>query len=148
MKAIGKLKKEPGIWLYDAPKPVVGPSDVLIKIQKTSICGTDVHIYNWDAWAQKTITVPLTIGHEFYGIVDKVGSQSKKSIKPVDLVSGECHLICWDFRNCRASKCHLCPNTIGIGVSCTGCFSEYFVMPASNVITLPKKIEDNVASLL
>ncbi len=147
MKAIGKLKKEPGIWMYEAPKPQMGPSDVLVKIQKTSICGTDVHIYNWDAWAQKTIPVPMTIGHEFYGIVEEVGC-NEKTIKPGDRVSGECHLICWDCRNCRAGKCHLCPNTIGVGVSCTGCFAEYFVLPASNVIVLPDKIEDNTASLL
>ncbi len=147
MKALGKLKKEPGLWLYEAPFPQMGPSDVLIKIQKTSVCGTDVHIYNWDAWAQKTIPVPMTIGHEFYGIVEKVGSDVS-TVKIGDRVSGEGHLVCGNCRNCRAGKFHLCGNTIGIGVNCTGCFSDYFVLAASNVVVLPSTIEDTVASML
>jgi threonine 3-dehydrogenase len=147
VKALGKLKKEAGIWLYDAPMPQMGPDDVLIKIQKTSICGTDVHIYNWDEWAQKTIPVPMTTGHEFYGIVEKVGS-NVKTVKPGDRVSGESHLICWDCYNCKTGKHHLCPNTLGIGVTCPGCFAEYFAFPASNVIVLPGNVSDDVASML
>lgn len=147
MKALGKLKKEPGIWLYDAPLPQMNPDEVRIRIQRTSVCGTDVHIYEWDEWAQRTIPVPMTTGHEFYGIVDQVGAQVT-SIKVGDRVSGEGHLICWECRNCRAGKRHLCRNTRGVGVTCTGCFAEYFVMPASNVVVLPPSIPDNVASML
>ncbi len=147
MKALGKLKREPGLWLYDAPMPEIGPEDVLIKIQKTSVCGTDVHIYNWDDWAQKTIPVPITTGHEFYGIIEKIGSCAK-GVKVGDRVSGEGHLICWECRNCRAGKRHLCRNTMGIGVTCTGCFAEYFAFPATNVVVLPDEIPDNIASML
>ena len=147
MRALGKLKKEPGIWMYDAPLPKIGPDDVLIKIQKTSVCGTDVHIYKWDEWAQKTVPVPMTTGHEFYGIIDKVG-QNVKNVKPGDRVSGEGHLVCGHCRNCRAGRGHQCENVEGIGYDCTGCFSDYFAFPASNVILLPKAIDDNVASIL
>lgn len=147
MKALGKLKKERGIWLYDAKVPEARPGEVRIRIQKTSVCGTDVHIYEWDEWAQRTIPVPMTTGHEFYGIVDQVGP-GVTSIKEGDRVSGEGHLICWECRNCRAGKRHLCRNTQGVGVTCTGCFAEYFVMPASNVVVLPSTVSDNVASML
>ncbi len=147
MKALGKLKKETGLWLYDAPMPEIGPNDVLIKVKKTAICGTDLHIYKWDEWAQATIPVPMTVGHEFTGVVEAVGSEVK-NVKPGDRISGEGHLVCGVCRNCRAGKRHLCRNTIGIGVNRTGCFAEYISMPSSNVFLLPKEINDDVASFL
>ncbi len=147
MKALGKLKKEPGLWMYDAPMPQMGPNDVLIRIKKTAICGTDLHIYKWDAWAQATIPVPMTVGHEFFGVIDKVGSEVK-GFKQGDRVSGEGHLICGYCRNCRAGRLHHCRNTVGIGVQKTGCFAEYLVMPASNVVHVPSEVSDDVASFL
>jgi threonine 3-dehydrogenase len=147
MKALGKLKKEPGIWLYDAPMPKVGPRDVLIKVKKTGICGTDLHIYTWDQWAKQTIPVPLTTGHEFFGIVAEVGKEVK-SFKVGDRVSGEGHITCGICRNCLKGLRHLCKNTEGTGVNRTGCFSEYFVLPESNVVQVPKEIPDKVAAFL
>lgn len=147
MKALGKLKKEPGLWLYDAPMPSIGHNDILIKIKKTGICGTDVHIYNWDEWAQKTIPVPMTIGHEFVGVIEKVGSEVK-NFKPGDRVSGEGHLNCGTCRNCRAGERHLCRNTIGVGVNRTGCFAQYIAIPASNAVLVPDEIPDDIASFL
>lgn len=146
MKALGKLKNEPGVWLYDAPMPEMGPDDVLIKIKKTSICGTDLHIHEWDEWARNTIPVPMTIGHEFMGVIEKVGS-SVKGFQPGDRVSGEGHITCGYCRNCRAGKQHLCRNTFGVGVNRTGCFAEYLSIPAENVFLLPKEIPDEVASI-
>ncbi len=145
MKALGKLKKEPGIWMYDAPLPEIGHNDLLIKIRKTAICGTDVHIYNWDEWAQKTIPVPMTVGHEFVGVVEKCGSDVK-GFKPGDRVSGEGHLVCGTCRNCRAGMRHLCRNTLGVGVHKTGCFAEYLAIPADNVLLVPDSISDDIAS--
>lgn len=146
MKALGKLKKEEGIWMYDAPMPEIGPNDLLVKIKKTAICGTDIHIYNWDAWAQKTIPVPMTVGHEFAGVVEKVGS-AVKSFKVGERVSGEGHVTCGECRNCRAGVRHLCPNTVGIGVNRTGCFAEYLSIPAFNAFKLPDDITDDQASI-
>jgi threonine 3-dehydrogenase len=147
MKALGKLKKEPGIWLYDAPIPEIGPNDLLIKIKKTSLCGTDLHIYDWDKWAQETVPVPLTTGHEYMGIVEKVGS-AVTSFKVGDRVSGEGHLTCGICRNCRAGKRHLCRSTRGVGYHCTGCFAEYFALPAEYAFHLSKAISDDVGSIL
>ncbi|MBS0615007.1 MAG: L-threonine 3-dehydrogenase [Verrucomicrobia bacterium] len=147
MKALGKLKKEKGLWLYDAPMPEIGPDEVLIKIKYTALCGTDLHIYLWDAWAQKTIPVPMTVGHEFMGIIEKVG-RDVKGLKVGDRVSGEGHIVCGRCRNCREERRHLCPSTQGIGVNRTGCFAEYLAHPAINVIPLPKEIPDEVASFL
>ncbi|MGH2639116.1 MAG: L-threonine 3-dehydrogenase, partial [Rhabdochlamydiaceae bacterium] len=147
MKALGKLHKKPGLWLYDAPIPEVGPDDLLIKICKTSLCGTDLHIYEWDEWAQKTIPVPITVGHEFFGIVEKMGS-NVKNYKKGDRVAGEGHIICGTCRNCRAGRFHLCPNTLGVGVNRTGCFAEYVPIPAFNAFKLPKEIPDDIASIL
>jgi threonine 3-dehydrogenase len=147
MRALGKLKKEEGLWMYDAPIPEIGPRDILIKIKKTAICGTDLHIYNWDEWAQNTIPVPMTTGHEFVGTVEKIGSEVQ-AFKKGDRVSGEGHISCGICRNCRAGKRHLCRNTQSIGVTRTGCFAEYLAMPVANVIHLPKAIPDNVASFL
>ncbi|MEY2481371.1 MAG: threonine 3-dehydrogenase [Verrucomicrobiota bacterium] len=132
MKALVKRRAEPGLWLEDVPVPEVGSDDVLIRILKTSICGTDVHIYNWDAWSQKTIPVPMVIGHEFVGIVDLVGDRVKGFAKG-DLVTGEGHIVCGHCRNCLAGRRHLCPNTQGVGVNRQGAFAEYLSIPTSNV---------------
>lgn len=147
MKALGKLKRERGLWMYDAPEPVIGTHDLLIRPIKTAICGTDVHIYEWDAWAQKTVPVPITTGHEFVGIVEDMGSLVT-GFNVGDRVSGECHLVCGQCFNCRTGKAHLCPNTKGFGYQTTGCFSEYFSIPASNAIHVPDDITDDVASFL
>jgi threonine 3-dehydrogenase len=147
MKALSKLKAEEGIWMvHDAPVPEVGPNDVLIKIKKSSICGTDVHIYKWDNWAQKNVPVPLVVGHEYVGTVAATGSE----VKHLDIgqrVSGEGHLVCGHCRNCRAGKRHLCPNTVGIGYHKAGSFAEYFVLPASNVFPIPDDISDDLAAI-
>lgn len=132
MKALVKSKSEPGLWLEDVPIPEVGPDEVLIKILKSSICGTDLHIYNWDEWAQNTINVPMTIGHEFVGVIEDI-SEYVKDFKPGDIVSGEGHLVCGRCRNCMAGRRHLCPHTKGIGVNRNGGFAEYLVLPDTNV---------------
>lgn len=132
MKALVKRKPEPGIWMEEIPIPEVGPGDVLIRVDRAAICGTDVHIYNWDAWAQKTIPVPMAVGHEFVGRVAAVGSQVK-GVKEGELVSGEGHLVCGFCRNCLAGRRHLCRNTVGVGVNRPGCFAEYLCIPVTNV---------------
>ncbi|MEA1890004.1 MAG: alcohol dehydrogenase catalytic domain-containing protein, partial [Pseudomonadota bacterium] len=132
MKALVKKYAKEGLWLEDVAVPEVGNNDVLVKIQKTAICGTDIHIYNWDEWAQKTIPVPMTIGHEFAGVVAELGD-NVEGINIGDVVSGEGHIVCERCRNCLAGRRHLCPNTIGIGVNRTGCFAEYLSIPAKNV---------------
>ena len=147
MKALVKKNPAFGLVMEDAPLPVVGANDILVKIRKTAICGTDVHIYNWDEWSQRTIPVPMTIGHEFAGDVAQVGSEVK-GIKVGDRVSGEGHITCGHCRNCKAGKRHLCRNTVGIGVNRTGCFAEYLSMPATNAFVLPKEISYELASIL
>jgi threonine 3-dehydrogenase len=147
MKSLSKLKSEPGLWLTDVAKPTIGPNDILIKIKKTAICGTDLHIYNWDDWAQRTVPVPLTIGHEFVGIIAELGSEVT-GFKVGDRVSGEGHLTCGYCRKCRGGRQHLCRNTIGIGVRRNGCFAEYLSLPARNVVHVPDNISDDVASFL
>jgi threonine 3-dehydrogenase len=132
MKALVKQKAKPGLWLEEVPVPQVGINDVLIQVHKSSICGTDVHIYEWDAWAQKTITIPTVIGHEYVGRVAEVGS-NVTGFKPGDLVSGEGHLVCGCCRNCLAGRRHLCPRTRGVGVNRDGAFAEYVCIPMSNV---------------
>ena len=132
MQAIVKSKAEPGLWLEEVPVPEVGGDEVLIRIQKTSICGTDVHIYNWDAWSQKTIPVPMVIGHEFVGVVERVGDHVK-GFAPGDLVTGEGHITCGHCRNCLAGRRHLCPNTQGVGVNRQGAFAEFLSIPMDNV---------------
>jgi threonine 3-dehydrogenase len=132
MKALVKSKADKGIWLEDAPVPRIGINDVLIKVLKTSICGTDVHIWNWDAWAQKTIPVPMIIGHEFVGVVEDFGS-NVHDYKKGDIVSGEGHVVCGRCRNCLAGRRHLCPNTKGVGVNRDGAFAEYVCIPVTNV---------------
>ena len=132
MQALVKRKAEPGLWLEEVPVPEPGDDDVLIRIKKTSICGTDVHIYDWDAWSQKTIPVPMVIGHEFVGVVERVGSRVK-GFAPGDLVTGEGHIVCGHCRNCLAGRRHLCPNTQGVGVNRQGAFAEFLSIPMSNV---------------
>ena len=132
MKALVKKEAKQGLWLEEVPLPQVGNNDVLVKIQKTAICGTDVHIYNWDEWAQQTIPVPMTIGHEFAGVIVEMGA-NVSGLNIGDVVSGEGHIVCERCRNCLAGRRHLCPNTIGIGVNRDGCFAEYLSIPAKNV---------------
>ena len=147
MKALIKSKAEEGIWITnDAPKPEMGVRDVMIRIHKTAICGTDVHIYNWDEWSQKTIPVPMVVGHEYFGIVEQVGSEVE-AFKPGDRVSGEGHLTCHFCRNCRAGKRHLCRNTVGVGVNRPGSFAEFLVIPAENVYKIPDNIPDDLAAI-
>jgi len=132
MPAVVKTRSAPGLELQEVPLPEVGPNDVRIRVQKASICGTDVHIYNWDAWAQKTIPVPLVIGHEFVGVVDQIGS-AVKDFKEGELVTTEGHIVCGHCRNCLAGRRHLCPNTKGIGVNRPGGFAELVSVPSSNL---------------
>jgi threonine 3-dehydrogenase len=132
MKALIKKKPEPGLWMDDVVVPEIDTNDVLIKIQKTAICGTDIHIFNWDRWAQKTIKTPMVIGHEFVGIVEKIGD-NVHDVKIGELVSGEGHIVCGQCRNCRAGRRHLCTDPMCIGVDRTGAFAEYLSIPVSNV---------------
>jgi len=147
VKALVKAKPEPGIWMDDVAMPEIGPNDVLIKIRKTAICGTDVHIYKWDEWAQRTIPVPMVVGHEFVGEVADVGSHVR-GFEIGDRVSGEGHLTCGYCRNCRAGRRHLCRNTEGVGVNRMGAFAEYLAIPAFNAFKLPDAIPDNIAAFL
>jgi threonine 3-dehydrogenase len=146
MKALVKKFAKKGIWLDEVEKPKPGPNDVLIKIKKTAICGTDVHIYNWDEWSQRTIPVPMQVGHEFVGEVAELGDEVV-GFKLGDRVSGEGHVVCGHCRNCRAGARHLCINTTGIGVNIPGAFAEYLVMPAVNVFHIPDAISDEEASI-
>jgi len=132
MKALVKKHAKEGLWMDEVPVPEVGNNDVLIKIHKTAICGTDIHIYNWDEWAQATIPVPMTIGHEFAGEIVETGANVAE-LEIGDIVSGEGHIVCERCRNCLAGRRHLCPNTIGVGVNRTGAFAEYVAIPAKNV---------------
>lgn len=147
MKALVKAKSEPGLWMEDVPKPVCGTNDVLIQVRKTAICGTDMHIYNWDEWAQHTIPVPMTVGHEYVGRIVEVGS-NVAGFKEGDRVSGEGHITCGHCRNCRAGKRHLCRNTSGVGVNQAGAFAEFIAIPASNAYPLPNDISDDLAAIL
>ncbi|SED95893.1 L-threonine 3-dehydrogenase [Streptomyces sp. TLI_105] len=146
MKALVKLKAEPGLWLTDVPEPETGPGDVLIKVKRTGICGTDLHIRSWDGWAQKTIATPLTIGHEFVGEVVSVG-RDVADINVGDLVSGEGHLVCGKCRNCLAGRRHLCRATVGLGVGRDGAFAEYVALPASNVWVHRTPVDLDVAAI-
>jgi len=145
MRAIVKKKPEKGLWLEEVPVPDVGINDVLIKIEKTSICGTDVHIYDWDQWSQKTIKTPLTIGHEFVGTVEKFGS-NVHDFEIGDLVSGEGHVVCGRCRNCLAGRRHLCRDPKGIGVNRDGAYAEYLAIPVTNVWYCDKNISTDVLS--
>jgi threonine 3-dehydrogenase len=146
MKALVKRDKAPGLWLEDVPEPKIGINDVLIKVGRTGICGTDVHIYNWDAWAQRTIPVPMVVGHEFVGEIVAVGS-NVADFRPGDIVSGEGHVVCGRCRNCLAGRRHLCKDTKGIGVNRPGAFAEYMVLPMTNVWPHDPAINRDVASI-
>jgi len=145
MKALVKKNSESGLWLEDVPRPKVGVNDVLIKIHKTSICGTDIHIFDWDAWAQKTIKVPTVIGHEFVGSVEKIGA-NVHDVELGELVNGEGHVVCGRCRNCRAGRRHLCKAPKGIGVDRDGAFAEYISIPVSNVWHCDPEIPTDVLS--
>ena len=147
MKALVKAKAERGIWLQDIAKPAIGHNDVLIKVRRTAICGTDIHIYQWDDWASKTIPVPLAVGHEFSGEVVDRGTEVR-GFEIGDRVSAEGHITCGVCRNCRAGRRHLCINTVGVGVNRAGAFAEYISIPAFNVFKLPDVISDDLASIL
>ena len=146
MKALVKKYAEPGLWLEEVPVPEIGINDVLIKIHKTSICGTDIHIYNWDDWAKKTIPVPMVVGHEYVGIVEAIGN-NVHDVRIGELVSGEGHIVCGRCRNCRAGRRHLCPNTKGVGVNRPGCFAEYLSIPVSNVWHCDPSIPEEMFSI-
>lgn len=146
MKALVKAKAEEGIWLQDMPEPECGNNDVIVKIHKTAICGTDIHIYNWDEWAQKTIPVPMITGHEYAGEIVEVG-QNVTDLSVGDIVSGEGHITCGRCRNCLAGRIHLCPNTIGVGVNRTGAFAEYVSIPAKNIFKPSREISTDLLSV-
>ena len=147
MRALVKAKAERGIWMEDIPKPQIGHNDVLIKINKTAICGTDIHIFKWDDWASNTIPVPMAVGHEFSGEIVECGIEVK-GFEPGDRVSAEGHVTCGVCRNCRAGRRHLCRNAVGIGVNRPGAFAEYLSVPAFNVFKLPDAITDDMAAIL
>ena len=146
MKALVKRKNEPGLWLEDVPEPQIGINDVLIRVDRTGICGTDLHIYKWDEWARKTIPVPMVVGHEFVGEITAVGS-NVKDFFPGQLVSGEGHVVCGHCRNCLAGRRHLCADTKGIGVNRPGAFAEYLALPMTNVWVHSEGIDRDVAAI-
>jgi len=146
MKALVKSRAEPGLWLEDVPEPRIGINDVLIRVHRTGICGTDVHIYKWDAWAAKTIRVPMVIGHEFVGEIVEVGS-NVTDFHAGQIVSGEGHVVCGRCRNCLAGRRHLCADTKGVGVDRAGAFAELLALPMSNVWVHPPDIDRDVAAI-
>jgi len=146
MKALVKRNATPGLWLEDVPEPEIGINDVLIQVDRTGICGTDLHIYNWDDWAQKTIPVPMVVGHEFVGEIVEVGS-NVADFRAGDLVSGEGHVVCGRCRNCFAGRRHLCADTKGIGVNRPGAFAEYISLPMTNVWKHDREIDRDMAAL-
>jgi len=147
MKALVKAKAERGIWMEDIAKPEVGHNDVLIKVNRTAICGTDIHIFKWDDWAKATIPVPMAVGHEFSGEIVDMGIEVK-GYEIGDRVSAEGHITCGYCRNCRAGRRHLCMNTVGVGVNRPGAFAEYIAVPAFNAFKLPDAITDDLAAIL
>ena len=147
MKALVKSKAERGIWMEQVERPEIGHNDVLIKVSRTPICGTDIHIYQWDDWASKTISIPMTVGHEFSGVIVETGIEVR-GYQPGDRVSAEGHVTCGVCRNCRAGRRHLCRGAIGIGVNRPGAFAEYISVPAFNVFKLPDVISDDMAAIL
>ena len=146
MKALVKKERARGLWLEDVPEPEAGDNDVKIRVRRTAICGTDIHIYKWDEWAQKTIPVPMVVGHEFVGEIVEVGS-NVNDYAPGMLVSGEGHIVCGRCRNCMAGRRHLCPYTSGVGVNRPGCFAEYVVIPNANVWHHADDIDLDIASI-
>ncbi len=147
MKALVKARSEPGLWLQQVDKPEPGPEDVLIRVHKVAICGTDLHIYNWDEWAQKNVPVPNIVGHEYVGVVEEIGALVNE-VSVGDRVSGEGHIMCGVCRNCRAGRGHLCRDTRGVGVNRAGAFADYVCIPAQNAYRIPDEISDEIASLL
>ena len=147
MKALGKDKEGPGISLLDWPEPECGPNDVIIRMRKTAICGTDLHIHQWDEWARKTIPVPMPVGHEFFGTIEALGREVR-GLTLGERVSGEGHITCGHCRNCRAGRRHLCRNTQGVGVNRPGAFCELLCLPAVNVFPIPDGIPDEIAAIL
>jgi len=146
MKALVKKLAEPGLWLEDVPEPKIGINDILIRVKRASVCGTDVHIYNWDAWAKQTIPVPMVIGHEFVGEIAQVGS-NVPDFFPGQIVSGEGHVVCGHCRNCLAGRRHLCAHTSGVGVNRPGAFAEYIAVPMSNVWVHSPHVDLEIASI-
>jgi threonine 3-dehydrogenase len=146
MRALMKSKREPGLWLGEVDVPKIGINDVLIKVLRTGICGTDVHIYRWDEWAQETIPVPMTIGHEFVGRIVETGS-NVADFFPGDLVSGEGHVVCGLCRNCLAGRRHLCAHTLGVGVNRPGAFAEYIALPMTNIWRHHESVSLDVAAI-
>ncbi len=146
MKALVKSQSDVGIWMQQVPEPEMGINDVLIRINKTAICGTDVHIYNWNEWAQNTIPVPMVVGHEFVGEIVEVGD-NVNDFKPGQLVSGEGHVVCGRCRNCMAGRRHMCAHTSGIGVNRTGAFAEYISLPMANVWVHNPDIDQRIAAI-
>ncbi|MEQ8440632.1 MAG: L-threonine 3-dehydrogenase [Alphaproteobacteria bacterium] len=147
MRALYKSKREVGLWMGSADRPKPGPREVLINVRRAAICGTDLHIFNWDDWAQKTIPVPMIVGHEYCGIVEAVGDEVTL-VKPGQRVSGEGHLVCGQCRNCRAGREHLCINTVGVGVNRQGAFADYLTIPEHNVCAIPDGISDDIVAIL
>lgn len=146
MKALVKSRPEPGLWMEHVPVPEPGPSDVLIKVKKSAICGTDVHIWKWDEFSAKTVPVPMVVGHEFVGEIVDMGAAATK-YRIGQRVSGEGHIVCGTCRNCRAGRGHLCRNTKGVGVNRPGSFAEYLCIPESNVVPIPEDIPDEIAAI-
>ena len=146
MKALVKSRPEPGLWMEWVPVPEPGPDEVLIKVRKSSICGTDVHIWKWDKWSSETVPVPMVVGHEFCGEIVDCGSAAKK-YRIGQRVSGEGHIVCGVCRNCRAGRGHLCRNTLGVGVNRAGSFAEYLCIPENNVVVIPDDIPDEIAAI-
>ena len=147
MKSLVKAKSERGLWREETPRPAVGPNDVLIKVKKAAICGTDLHIYNWDKWAARTIPVPMVVGHEYLGVIEEIG-RDVTALKVGQRVSGEGHIVCGFCRNCRAGRAHLCRNTKGVGVNRPGAFADYVAIPASNAYLIPDSVSDEIAAIL
>lgn len=147
MKALVKKHAQKGIWLEEVPLPQIGVNDVLIKIKKNAICGTDLHIYEWNQWAQRTVKVPMTVGHEYVGEIVEVGS-GVKNHKVGERVTGEGHIACGHCRNCRRGKLHVCENTVGVGVNRDGAMAEYLALPQENVVRLDERISDDMAAIM
>ena len=147
MRALVKAKPEPGLWLEEVPEPEIGPNDVLVEVRKTSICGTDLHILEWDDWASDTIPTPMVVGHEYMGVVAAIGTEVE-GLAVGQRVSGEGHIVCGRCRNCQAGRRHLCINTIGVGVNRPGAFAQFVAIPGSNVQPLPDDIPDDIGSIL
>ena len=147
MRALVKAKPERGLELTDVPKPVPGHADVLIKVTHAAICGTDLHIYEWNEWAQETMQLPVVVGHEFVGVVEAVGAEVD-DIEPGTRIAGEGHIVCGHCRNCRAGDGHLCRSTISVGIQCDGGFADYVVIPARNAYAIPDSVPDRIAAIL